>query len=816
MSQTVTGGRIEDWFQGQGWDVFPFQQTAWEGYRAGKSGLVHAPTGFGKTFAAMGGPAQEGLEEQLAGKAATGLRVLWITPLKALANDTGDALQHFFSGIDLPWTVAVRHGDISSRDKARLRKQLPNVLITTPESLSLMLSYADVRKSFRQLRCIVCDEWHELMGSKRGVQTELGISRLKGLVPDVRVWGLSATIGNLDDALRTLVGPNHRDAIIVRGDHQKEIRVVTLLPDDIEGFPWAGHLGIRLVHAVVEQIRHARSTLVFTNTRSQAELWYQSLSKAAPDLAASIEIHHGSVDRDRRLAIEQAIDEGEVKAVVCTSSLDLGVDYSPVEQVVQVGSPKGIARLTQRAGRSGHQPGVPSVIYGVPTNALEILEFAAARSALGRGEIEPRISLKNSLDVLLQHVITVALSGDVTEAQLRDEILSTAAFNELNPLDWTWVLGFAKGEVGALTAYPEYRKVCVSESGALAGSGQSLARMHRMSIGTITGDSEIVVRYQKGGSLGMIEEGFISRLNPGDVFNFAGKRLELIRFRQMTAYVKNARRAAGVTPSWAGGRSPLSSELADAVAREIQSWSTEGAQSDELRRLSPLLTQQQERSLLPGSRWLLTESCHYRSTWNLFAYPFAGRLVNEGLAALVAFRLSKITPLTLKTTINDYGFSIQSAKEFEVDESLVRQLFSVENLQVDLLDCMNSAELARRQFREIARVAGLVFQGYPGQPKSARNIQMSSGLLYDTFARYDTDNRLLLQAERELLDRQLEHTRLLSTLQRINEMPFHVVATEKITPFAFPLWAESLFDQVSSESWSDRVARIAAREGATS
>ncbi len=809
---SLKSNAITEWFESMGWEAFEFQKQCWQDYQAGQSGLIHAPTGLGKTFAAFGGPVLEALSEEEPERQQ--LQVLWVTPLRALANDTADALQRMLQAVGLNWEVGIRHGDISSAQRSQQKKQLPEVLIITPESLSLLLSYPESTIKFKQLRCIICDEWHELMGTKRGVQTELAIARLRSIAPQARSWALSATIANLEDAIRVLLGTDWKAGKLIQGKLPKRIEVETLMPEEIENFPWAGHLGIKLVHTVIERIKSARTTLVFTNTRSQTELWYQSLIKTAPELADQVNVHHGSLDRDLRREVEARLDSGEIRAVVCTSSLDLGVDFTTVEQVIQIGSPKGIARLTQRAGRSGHQPGATSKILGVPTNALEILEFAAAREAVRLGEIEARLPIRNALDVLVQHVITMALSTQLTEDALKQEVMSTYAFAEMSETDWQWVIDFAAGKVGALSAYPEYHKVQIARNGQLDVPNSTLARMHRMSIGTITSDSEIQVKYQKGGSLGQIEERFVSRLKPGDQFHFAGKRLELVRFRGMTAYVRKARSRAGNTPTWAGGRAPLSSELANAVSREIHYLREhpEQPRSREVKRLKPLLDIQQKRSELPGTTELLIEFCQIKRTWNAFVFPFAGRMVHEGLAALSAFRLSRETPLTLKTTINDYGFSLQSTRPFSLTDEDMRSVLTFENLTADLLECMNATELARRQFREISRVAGLVFQGYPGQQKSAKSLQMSSGLLYDVLVKYDPENRLVEQAKLELLERQLEQTRLQAALRDIASKPIKILETKRLSPFAFPLWAESLHQQVSSESWSQRVATLAAEQ----
>ncbi|MEM7673188.1 MAG: ligase-associated DNA damage response DEXH box helicase [Verrucomicrobiota bacterium] len=799
---------IQTWFDSLNWAAFPFQKRAWKAYLSGKSGLVFAPTGLGKTYAAIGGSILQALKSR---KPTKGLQILWITPLRALANDTATAITRMLEGVGLAWEVDIRHGDISSSRRQKQRRRLPQVLVTTPESLTVLLSYPDASEKFASIKCVVCDEWHELLGSKRGVQTELALARLQGIQPKLLRWGLSATLGNLEEALEALVGTSSSDSVLIEGKHDKRIEIATLLPEKIENFPWAGHIGTRMLTQVIHQIKQARSTLVFTNTRAQCEIWYQSLLAAEPELHQSIALHHGSLDRDLRNSVEARLDSGDLLAVICTSSLDLGVDFSPVEQVIQIGSPKGVARLIQRAGRSGHQPGATSKIFGVPTNALEILEFAAAREAIERREVESRPPLSCALDVLLQHVITISLNGSLTENTLVREVRSTYAYRHLSDADWEWVVGFAKGEIGALKAYPEYQKV-TEKAGMLTVSESRIERMHRMGIGTITSDSEITVKMKTGPILGQIEERFVTRLKPGEQFNFAGKRLELIRFRGMVAYVKNASRKKGNTPSWQGGRAPLSSELALAVSREIadNSRKKQSSRSIEMKRLEPLLAIQADRSKLPSRDYLLVEQCRVKRTSNLFCFPFAGRLVHEGLAAIVAHRLSQKIPLTLKTTVNDYGFSLQSARKFEVDRELIGDLLTTRGLTEDLMACMNTTELARRQFREISRVAGLVFQGYPGQQKTAKSVQMSANLLYDVFVRYDSENRLLHQAKGELLERQLEQTRLLETMERLNTVPIRFENCQRLSPFAFPLWAESLHEQVSSEPWSERVALLAA------
>jgi ATP-dependent Lhr-like helicase len=739
-----------------------------------------------------------------AGQTTEPLRVLWITPLRALAADTVDALRRPVDDLGLPWEVALRHGDTSAHQRKKQRDRYPTVLVTTPESLSLLLTYSDTRAKFRQLDAVILDEWHELLGTKRGVQTELCLARLRTWQSNLRIWGLSATLGNLDEAKRVLLGAGHESGVLVGSEESKEIEIETLIPESMECFPWAGHLGARMAPQVAARVDEGKTTLVFTNTRSQAEIWFQKLQELRSGWGDRLALHHGSIDKGLRATLEARLDKGEMKAVVCTSSLDLGVDFSPVDQVIQIGSPKGIARLMQRAGRSGHQPGALSRVIGVPTSALELVEFAAARDAMQQREIEARIPIRRSLDVLVQHLITLALGGGLTFEAVRNEISTTHAFADLTEEEWAWAAEFACHGGPTLRSYPLYQRIAVDpDTEMLSVPSRSVAQFHRMSIGTITSSPEVQVKMQNGKSLGTVEESFVSRMRPGTTFHFAGRRLQLVRLRDMVATVCVAKKKAGVTPAWQGGRSPLSSELALAVSRRLAGQDL--APSLEMDAMAPLLALQQTHSTMPSIEKLLIETIEIDGQSNVFAYPFAGRLVNEGLAALFAYRLGKKDPLTIRTTINDYGLSMQLQQAVELDADRVRGLLSTESLLEDLLECMNTGELARRQFREISRVAGLVIQGYPGRRKSMRQVQTSSNLLFDVFEKYDPDNLLLAQARHEILDRQLELTRLKATLARLQESPMIFVELERLTPMAFPLWAEQLHSEMSTEDWRDRL-----------
>jgi ATP-dependent helicase Lhr and Lhr-like helicase len=809
---------LEKWFESQGWTPFEFQREAWNAYLNGQSGLIHAATGMGKTYAAWLGAIAEFLDESSVGKSYRGdipLRVLWITPLRALAADTEEALRAPLIDLDIPWILESRTGDTSSKVRAKQRQRLPTTLITTPESLSLLLTRADADDLFRDLRAVIVDEWHELLASKRGVQTELALARLRRMKsdqnqrPTLRTWGLSATLGNLDIARDTLLGMGN-PGVLIRGLTPKPIRVKSLIPETIERFPWAGHIGTRMLPQVIDVVEQGQSALVFTNTRSFTEIWYNEMLDLRPDWSGEIALHHGSLDPGVRAWVEGGLREGRLRCVISTSSLDLGVDFSPVDNVVQVGSPKSVARLIQRAGRSGHRPGAESRIYCAPTHAFELVEVAGIRRAIEDGLIESREPYRCPLDVLVQHLVTIALGGGFTPDDLLAEVRTTNAYRDLTDEEWAWSLDFVTRGGDALRAYPEYHRVTVEESGRYVVTDQMVAKRHRLSIGTIVSDAQITVQFLKGAKLGTVEESFISRLRPGDKFTFAGRTVEFVMVRDMKAWVRKAKDSRGAIPRWMGGRLPLSSQLADSVRRVLDEARRGIFDGDEMEAVRPLLELQSRWSAIPAFDELLIERVETGEGHHLFVYPFEGRLVHEGLAALCAYRLSRITPITFTLAQNDYGFELLSPDPAPLDDAL-STLFSPEHLDHDIPASLNATEMARRQFREIARVAGLIFTGYPGAQKTTKQVQVSSSLLFDVFDKYDPSNKLIEQARREVLERQLERSRLETALHRIAAGRITVLDIKRPTPFAFPLLVDRLRESVSSERLSDRILRMQIR-----
>ena len=808
--------RATAWMAARGWQPFEFQRSVWAAQAEGRSGLLHATTGAGKTYAVWLGLVDRLLSELPAGRTPA-VSVLWITPMRALASDSAAALREPLGDLAPAWTLGQRTGDTPSAERARQDRRLPTVLVTTPESLSLLLARDKAPQELASVRAVVVDEWHELIGSKRGVQVQLALARLRRWQPGLITWGMSATLGNLDEARQVLCGPDaaRSDAptsLLVQGRVDKTLRIDTLIPPDPGRYSWSGHLGSRMQEPVVRELDGAGTALVFTNTRSQAEIWYQLLLQHRPDWAGQVALHHGSLDKTVREWVEAGLKGGQLKAVVATSSLDLGVDFLPVERVLQIGSAKGVARLLQRAGRSGHAPGRPSRITLVPTNTLELIEAAAVREAALAGRIEPRHSPHQPLDVLVQHLVTVALGGGFEADALFDEVRTAWAYRDLGREAFDWALAFCERGGDSLTAYPDYHRLARDETGVWrvpdTPQGRATARRHRWGVGTIVSDASLRVQYLNGGSIGSIEEGFISRLRKGDCFVFAGRLLEFVRVHDMTAWVKKATRHKGAVPTWQGGKMPLSTELADAVLEQMALAEAGRFASPELQAARPMLTTQAQRSRLPLPGVLLVERFRSKEGHHLCLFPFAGRHVHLGLASLLAWRLAREQPNTFSLSVNDYGFELLAADEPDLSRLLDGSVLSSDDLLDHVMASLNAGELAQRRFREIARIAGLVFSGQPGAPRSLRLLQASSGLFFEVFRKYDPGNLLLRQAETEVLSQELEIGRLRDCLQRMAGQRLELVELDRPSPMSLPLMVERLRERLSTEQLSARLERM--------
>ncbi len=794
---------VEQWFHANQWEPFPFQKEAWKHVLNGCDGLVNAPTGSGKSYALLAPTLLKAHAQN-----SNGVKVIWITPIRALSKEIALSAQRLIKACFPSLSVAVRSGDTSTAERQKQQRAMPDLLITTPESLHLLLCRSDHPKMFSGLVAVVADEWHELMGSKRGVQIELAFAYLRTLAPKMLIWGISATIGNLSEAMEVLVGHDRAQrAVLVRSDLKKALVVKTLIPDEFERLPWSGHIGAQLVNRVCEVIHAHQTTLVFTNTRAQSEIWYRNILEYAPQLAGMIAMHHSALERDLRNWVEDALYEGKLKAVVCTSSLDLGVDFRPVEAVIQIGGPKGVARFIQRAGRSGHRPGAQSSIWFLPTNALELVEAAALRKAIEEGYVESRHPYVRSFDVLIQFMTTLAVGGGFQSEPLLAMVQQTHAFASITPEEWSSCLRFITTGGVSLEAYPEFRKVVIDE-GAYRVTSNQVARNHRMSVGTIVGDTMVRVKYRRGATIGYVEEYFAAGLNEGDVFWFAGRSLEHLAIRGNELEVRNSKRKTGRIPAWQGGRLPLSSMLSDLMQRKIDDFLDGVVDDPEMERLAPLFELQMERSLLPKNDTLLVEQLSTKEGYHLFVYPFAGRLVHEGMASLVAWRIAQEYAVSFSMAFNDYGFELLSDQPLTVTTEQFRSWFSTKDLVVDLQAAVNAAELARRKFRDIAVIAGLIFRGFPGAPIKDRHLQSSSSLVFDVFNEYDNSNLLLRQAFDEMLEYQLEIMRFRKALTAIDQKSMVMTHPEKPTPLAFPIMVDRLRERMSTEQLGERIAKM--------
>lgn len=777
----------------------------------GYSGLVNAPTGSGKTYSLFMGALLDFMQknEDWKEKSKNGIQIIWITPIRALAKEIAHSCTRAIEGLGLQWQVQIRTGDTTTTDRNKIQKNPPEVLITTPESLHVIFATKDYPAFFNTLNMIVVDEWHELIGSKRGVQTELAIAMLRHLNPELKIWGISATIGNMQEAVDVLLFPVPEDQRkIVKADIKKEVVIETLLPDEVEKFSWAGHYGIAMAEKVAPLIQKYKSTLIFTNTRAQCELWYQRLLDIDPELAGQMAMHHGSISREIRDWVEEALYEGKIKAVVCTSSLDLGVDFRPVESIVQIGSPKGVSRFLQRAGRSGHQPGAVSRIYFVPTHSLELSEAAGLRMAIENTQLEDRIPYIRSFDVLVQFLMTLAVSDGFYPEEIYEVVKNTYCFESMDENEWQQVISMLVYGSSSLQAYDEFRKISVGEDGRLIVKEPSTARKHKMSIGTIVSDAMMQIKLLKGTRIGTVEEWFIAQLSPGDTFWFAGRALELVRVKDMTAQVRISNAKNGKIPSYQGGRMPLSSQMSDVVRDKIHNF-TQGVVIDpEMTALRPLLELQAERSILPDKDQFLIEYFESREGYHILMYPYEGRNVHEGMGALIAKRISMQMPVSFTIAMNDIGFELLTDRKIDPDLLIQKSLFSTQNLTSDIQSSINSVEMARRRFRDIARISGLIFSGYPGKPKKDRHLQASSQLLFEVFKEYEPDNLLFRQTYDEVLTFQLEEERLRNALERIQRQEMIIKKPGKFTPFAFPIIVDRLREKLTSEKLEDRIQRM--------
>ena len=793
---------VEKWFKSNGWRPQDFQIDCWEHYNKGENLMLHAPTGTGKTYAIWGGILNESFELK---KIKEGINIIWITPLRALAVEIQKSTQQLSTDLKTDIKVDLRTGDTPQSRRIKQNQKSPFGLITTPESLHVLISSKKHKDFFKNLRAVVVDEWHELLGTKRGVQIELAISYLRFLIPKLKTIGISATLGNKELSGEILMGLGNNFKTIT-SKIKKRINVKSIIPKSMERFPWRGHLGTHLIDEVIKIIRKGKTTLIFTNTRSQCEIWYHKIIHSYPDLAGVIAMHHGSIDKKIRLWVENGLREKKLKVVVCTSSLDLGVDFSPVETCIQVGSPKGVGRFIQRAGRSGHQPNNPSTIYFLPTHAIELIESVALQEGIKKQMIEDRLPHINSYDVLLQFLTTLAVGGGFYPDQIFPLIKKTFSFHTINSNKWKWILNFLTKGSQSLEYYDEFKKVHISEDGMMTVLDKGVALRHRLSMGTIVSDSVLKIKYQTGKYLGTIEEWFISKLSRGDVFTFAGRNLELLTLNGMEVIVRKSKVKKAKIPAWIGGRFSFSSNLSDLLKNTFHN--KKNYSTREFKALKSIFKQQNRESKIPNSDELLIERFKTREGFHTLFYLFEGYAVNEAISSLLAYRISLLNPITFTISVNDYGFELLSDQEFDRNIFLENNLLSKEYLLDDLSKSVNISEMSRRKFREIAVISGLVFQGYPRKQVKTKHLQSGSQLFYDVFKEHEPDNLLYLQAINETFDHGIESPRIQRSFEKIENLKIVWKDCKYPTPFSFPLITDRIRSKLSSESVEDRIRKM--------
>ena len=805
---------INEFFKRNNWDPLPHQIQSWNSFFKGENGIIQLPTGCGKTYAAFMGPLLKLKEKEI----PEGINILVITPLKALSRDLEKSLLKATQFIDKSIKIGIRNGDTSAYEKRKQILKPPNILITTPETLSLLIANKDSKKLFNNLFSIILDEWHELMGNKRGNQCELSLSWLRSLKKDIQIWAMSATLGNIQEAGRIIVGIKGKNPTIIKSNLQKTIELKSIIPKDIGTLPWSGHLGLRSHKFLLEEIEKNKSTLFFTNTRSQSEKWFQCLKFYYPEMEKKIAIHHSSMDKDDRRYVEEGVKYGDIKWVICTSSLDLGVDFHPVEQIVQIGSPKNLARLIQRAGRSSHKPGGKSNLIFMPTNALELIELSAIRRLIYKNIAEEIKIPELSFDVLLQHLISLACGSGFDPQIEKENIKNCWSFRNMKDEEWDWCLNFLENGGECLKAYPKFKKIIKADQGnnrfKYFVNNKNIMRIHKFNIGTITSDKYIIVKFMKGKTIGNLEENFASRLKTGDAFFFGGRILEYVKRKDMILYVKRSNKKSSIVPSWVGGQIAISNLLSRNIRKEIsicnRTKSTSKFVNKEISSLKPIFDLQKKLSNIPTEKELLVELYRGKNFNSIFVFTLEGRFVNEGIAFLLAFRLSKIKKNTFSITSNDFGFSLTTSNNYnfsKLEDNFI-ELLSFNNLEKDLHSAINFSELTKKRFKHIAQISGLVNNNNPSTLRNPNQLQISSDLLFDVFTKYESNHLLIKQAFYEVNRIDLESVRIEECLKRISKCKLILNTIEKPTPFAFPLLVERLKNTISNESIESRINKL--------
>ncbi|MDA0219189.1 MAG: ligase-associated DNA damage response DEXH box helicase [Proteobacteria bacterium] len=778
-----------DWFAARGWQPRSHQLAVLEATRSGRSCLVIAPTGGGKTLAGFL-PTLVDLATHGGGR---GLHTLYVSPLKALTVDIKRNLEVPVAEMALKLRLETRTGDTPAHRRQRQRRDPPDILLTTPESLALLLSYPDAATIFGNLRFVVADELHAMAGTKRGDQLALGMARLAAIAPGHRRIGLSATVAE-PARLEGYLGPSGRVArVIGRGGVKPDMRILI----SGERVPWAGHSARHAFGELYETIKANGTTLVFVNTRSQAELVFQELWKLNED-ALPIALHHGSLAVESRRKVEAAMTRGGLRAVVCTSTLDLGIDWGAVDLVVQVGAPKGISRMLQRIGRSNHRMDAPSRALLVPANRFELLECRAALEAIGAGKLDGAPREEGGLDVLAQHILGTAASGPFDPAALFAEVTSVPPYAGIDRALFDRIVDYVATGGYALRAYDRFKRLYAMDDGRLRIANERVAHQFRMNVGTIVEEPMLKVRRRRGRVLGEIEEYYILGLEPGATFLFAGRVWALDGIRENEVLVSPAKSQTAQVPIYGGGRFPPTTNVAEHLRAII-------ADPARRRRLPPDVQEwlriQQYRSVLPRPGELLVETFPRARKQYMVCYPFEGRPAHQTLGMLLTRRMQRAGLGPLGFMCNDYALAIWSLRPITAPDPL----FDEDMLGDDLEEWMAESSLLKRTFRNVGIVAGLIERRHPGREKNGRQVTFSSDLLYDVLRRYEPDHVLLQATRREAAGGLLDVRRLADMLARVKG---HIVMKplERVSPLAVPIMLEISKQMVGGDAEEDLLA----------
>ncbi len=774
--------RFASWFREKGWQLYPHQQDMLDRAKAGDPVLLIAPTGAGKT---LSGFLPSLLE--LAERPPPHLHTLYISPLKALAVDIARNLTGPVAEMGLAVRIESRTGDTPANRRARQRHTPPHILLTTPESLELMLAWPEAADWFAGLQTVIIDEIHTLAGNKRGDLLSLSLAVLRSLAPQARFVGLSATLA--DPAQMTgWLHPEKERVAVLAPPLEKQMQLSVYMPADQE-IPWAGHSCLWAVPEIYRQIEAHKTSLIFVNTRAQAEMLFQALWQIN-EKGLKIGLHHGSLATEQRRKTEAAMAAGKLDAVVATSSLDLGIDWAEIDLVMQVGAPKGTARLIQRMGRAGHQLNAVSRAIIFPANRFEIFEALAAQQTVQDRELERLAEQPGALDVLAQHIVGRAVAGPFFADQLYQQVTTAPPFAGLARAQFDRVLDFVATGGNALEHYSQFQRLVCGVDGAWRITGKQVATRWRMNIGTIVESATLKVRLKGGPVLGEIEEYFIQALRPQDSFIFAGQILEFIGLQQMTAEVRRTSAAEPKIPAYAGGRLPLSANLADRVRQLLQDDQLIASLPEQIRFWTGL---QKQKSALPDPHSLLVETFRRSNRHYMIAYGFAGRNAHQTLGMLLTRRMERSRLEPLGFVANDYALAIWTRQKIDQPQ----ELFDMDILGDDLEEWMAESSMLKRCFRQVATIAGLIDQNLPGTEKTGRQVTINSDLIYDVLRRHQPDH-LLLEATRQDAARSLtDIKRLADLLQRFSGAIKHI-DLPRISPLAVPLMLEVGREQVTA------------------